>query len=236
MRHLATVVLLAAAAGCAATRVSDLTEAPQAAAPGRPSAIYVADFEVGASAIKQSSGLLGDAQQEAKERPRLLGGILGDRSPLGGPPTEGEAVTMLAQSITDSLNGKQLGVPAIHLQPGQPTPRDGWLVGGRIVDVDPGNAARSATVGLGSGQSQVEVQVQLTALQNGVQTPLMSFSDSAQSRKTPGGLVAMNPYAMAAKFAVSRNATEREIKQVGGQIATEIAGYLSGQPAGAATP
>ncbi|HEY8516922.1 MAG TPA: DUF4410 domain-containing protein [Candidatus Binatia bacterium] len=221
-------LLAAALAGCAATRVSNLSEAPPPASGARPVAIYVSSFEVDPSAIKQSSGVLGDLQQEANQRPRPLASLLGRRPVLGGPPTEDEAIGLLAQSITDALNAKQLGVPAIRVQPDQPTPSNGWIVGGRIVNVDPGNAARSATVGFGTGESQVEVQVDVVAMRDGARTQLLSFSDSAQSRKTPGGLVMMNPYAMAAKFVVSRNATEREIQQLGGQIADEIAAYLNG--------
>lgn len=232
------LALALALGGCAATRVSDVATDP---VPGnalaRPAVIYVENFAVDPGAIKQSSGMLGQMQEESQQRPGLLRGLLGDAreavgtpagtGPLGGPPTAQAAIEMLADSITSSLNDKGLGVPAQHLEPGYGVPASGWLVRGRIVNVDPGNAARSATVGFGSGESHVAVLVDLAELRDGTPASLLSFDGGAQSRKTPGGLVAMNPYAMAAKFVVSRNATEREIKQVGEQIATEIAKFMT---------
>jgi len=40
--------------------------------------------------------------------------------------------------------------------------------------------------------------------------------------------VAMNPYAMAAKYVLSRNATEKEVRQLGKQIAKDLAQVEAG--------
>jgi hypothetical protein len=45
----------------------------------------------------------------------------------------------------------------------------------------------------------------------------------------PGGLVMnKNPYAMAAKFVLSRGATERDVKQEGVAIANNLLAYING--------
>jgi hypothetical protein len=49
----------------------------------------------------------------------------------------------------------------------------------------------------------------------------------------PGGLVTLNPYAMAAKFVLARGETERDVKAMGAAIAKALVQYLRD---GAAAP
>jgi len=200
--------------------------APAAALPERA---YVADFAVDEGAVKGPSGLIGGLEQVAKERSRLIGGgIVGgilDRRTSADMPSADQVVDTLASSITDALNEQHLGFLAERIPPGAPAPPSGWLVKGRLVSVDPGNRAMRAVVGFGAGEATTEVTVEVDRLGSETAAPLLRFGTHAESSKMPGGAVTMNPYVMAAKFVLGRQATTRDVHAMGKEIAKQIGDY-----------
>ena len=89
-----------------------------------------------------------------------------------------------------------------------------------------GNRVEQATIGFGRGSGQVSIAVIVSDLATNPRQPfLVMGSDSAQHRM-PGGVVFMNPYAMAAKFVLSRGQTERDVKAMGSAIAKTLIQYL----------
>jgi hypothetical protein len=52
----------------------------------------------------------------------------------------------------------------------------------------------------------------------------------------PGGAVTRNPYVMAAKFVLGRQATMRDVEAMGKEIAKQIADYARSRGTAQATP
>jgi hypothetical protein len=204
-----------------------------------PRRIYVADFTVEEGAIKPASGLISEAGELAAERPHLLGGagggIVGRR--LGSDtPTADQVVNTLAASITEGLRQQNLGFPVQRLPLGAPVSGSGWVVNGRFVSVDPGNRAERAVVGFGAGQATTEVVVEVDRLGGEAPVPVLRFGTQADSGKMPGAAVTMNPYVAAAKFVLGKQATTRDVQEMGEEIAKQIGDYArSRRGAGAGT-
>ena len=176
--------------------------------------VYVTDFDLefpqGSQATNTSMMRQGPL---SRLRERLQG---------GDPVTKAHAaIGMMATSITEDLNGD--GVPAKRLYPGEPRPTTGWLVRGVVTQLDEGNQLRRAMVGFGAGESELALWVGVTDLARNPDTPFYSLEASDGSGKMPGAIVKLNPYVAAAKFVMSRHATERDVQSTASAIAKSIA-------------
>jgi uncharacterized protein DUF4410 len=181
----------------------------------RPNKVYVTDFdlEFPQGAQSQDASLLRQGPL-ARLRERLQG---------GDPVTKAHAaVGLMAASITDDLNSD--GVPAQRLHAGDPRPTSGWLVRGVVTELDEGNQLRRAMVGFGAGESELQLWVGVTDLARNPDTPFYTLDAKDASGKMPGAVVKFNPYVAAAKFVMSRHATERDVKATASAIAKSIAG------------
>jgi len=195
-----------------------------------PTAVYVGQFTADADAVKASGGLIGEGEGLLQNRPHLLGGggLLGGEGPLqrraaeDNPTPEGVADT-IESAIADGLAQQGLAVPTGRLQPGQTPPAGAWVVTGAFESVDPGNRAERAAVGFGAGAATAEVDIQIDAVEGEKRVPVARMDGSANSGKMPGGAVTLNPYVIAAKFVIGRKATERDLDELGGEIAKEVA-------------
>lgn len=213
------VVALACLAGCGSgigphqPKLTPVTSAEQAPKT-RPTMIYVTDFDLqfpqdgqGADAAMLRQGPL------ARLRERLQG---------GDPVTKAHAaVGLMATSITDDLIDD--GVPAKRLHPGDPKPTSAWLVRGVVTELDEGNQIRRAMVGFGAGESELALWVGVTDLARNPDAPFYTVEASDGSGKMPGAIVKFNPYVAAAKFVMSRHATERDVQRTASAIAKSIA-------------
>ena len=180
----------------------------------RPSMVYVTDFDLefpqGSTSQDTSSMRQGPL---AQLRERLQG---------GDPVTKAHAaVGMLAASITDDLN--EDGVPAQRLSAGDPKPTSGWLVRGVVTELDQGDQLRRAMVGFGAGASELQLWMGVTDLARYPDTPFYTLDASDGSGTMPGAIVKLNPYVAAAKFVMSRHATERDVQSTAAAIAKSIA-------------
>jgi Domain of unknown function (DUF4410) len=193
-----------------------------------PRVMYVTDFSVDDGAIKAPSGLVSNVHEAVtgivQDRPHILGGggILGRRA-TPDTPTADEVVNTLAASLTDSLNQQNLGIPVYRIPPGGPLPSSGWVIKGRFISVDPGNRAERAVVGFGTGEATTEVLVEVDRLASDTGAPVLQFGTGADSGKMPGAAVTMNPYVAAAKFVMGKQATTRDVRAMGAEIAKQIA-------------
>jgi hypothetical protein len=239
MRSLPTVALLVALTACAArggsgnymTGQATVTDEPVATAKDVPAprAIYVGAFRTDASVIQAPGGVVGEGEQLLADRPPLYGGgLLGGQGPLARraqadqPTPEGVSDT-LESAVTDGLQQANLGIPVYRLAPGAPPPDHGWLVTGDVTSVDPGNRAERAAVGFGAGAATAEVDVSVDAIEGTRRIPAIRMSTATDSGHMPGGAVTLNPYVIAAKFVLGRNATSKDLQRLGGAIAQEIA-------------
>jgi hypothetical protein len=219
MRVIWWAVVLACLAGCGSgmgphqPKVTPVTSG-EPAPRTRPSMVYVTDFDLEFPQGSQSQDTSSMRQGPlARLRERLRG---------GDPVTKAHAaVGMMAASITDDLN--EDGVPAQRLSGGAPQPTSGWLVRGVLTELDQGNQLRRAMVGFGAGESALQLWVGVTDLARNPDALFYTLEASDGSGKMPGAIVKLNPYVAAAKFVMSRHATERDVESTAAAIAKSIA-------------
>ncbi len=197
-----------------------------------PKRIYVADFTVDPGAIQPASGLISEAKDELSQRPRLFSGGLLGRIGSSDTPTADQVVDTLAKSITAGLQQQNLGFPVERIAPGTPLPIDGWIVRGEFVSVNPGNRAERAVIGFGAGAASTEVDVDVDRLGPNTLTPVVRFGTQAESSKMPGAAVTLNPYVAAAKFVLGKQATMRDVQDMGAEIAKQLADFARSRGVG----
>src|SRR5215510_5064328 len=181
-------------------------------APQRP--VYVRDFLFDAQNLKPDEGLLG-----RREGP--IGRLLGGLKPSQDPATKAQQlVELLSNTIVSELNNS--GIRASRLEPGAFMPPEGLLVGGEFLEVDEGNRMRRAMVGFGSGSEEVKVQVEVYDLAKDPNSPFLVYGAGEEGRKGPGAVAFRNPYAAAARYVLSRRATEKDVVKLGNQIAADL--------------
>jgi hypothetical protein len=188
------LVALLAVTGCAPSPAP-----PSPAAAKRP--VYVRDFLYDA----------GDARQHEE---RFIGG--------------GEGPLRLAELLSNTIvhDLAEAGFRASRIASDAAPPANGWLVGGEFLEIDEGNRLRRAVVGFGAGQADVHVQVEVFDLRRDPRTPMLVYGTAEASSKAPGGAAMAaathNPYAMAARYVLSRRATEDEVEKPGKQITADL--------------
>jgi hypothetical protein len=171
----------------------------------RPTTIYVTDFDLESDSVK-SEGLL--------SRSRLH--VLREQSQAQS------LVDEMSKAIVSDLAKK--GLQAQRLPTAAPLPQQGWLVRGAFLQVDAGNRLRRAVIGFGQGQTDLQVAVAIDNLATGkAPAPLYQMETEAQSGKSPGAVVTLNPYAAAAKFVLAGQDLSRNTKSTASKIADEVA-------------
>ena len=213
------MVALACVAGCGSgvgphqpklTPLSSAEHAPRT----RPAIVYVTDFD-----LEFPPGSQGQDVSLLRQGPLAR---LREQMQGGDPVTKAHAaIGLMAASITDELIDD--GQPAKRLGPSEPKPTSGWLVRGVVTELDEGNQIRRAMVGFGAGESELQLWVGVTDLARNPDAPFYTVEASDGSGKMPGAIVKFNPYVAAAKFVMSRNATEHDVKRTASAIAKAIA-------------
>ena len=205
--------LLGACNTAKVTAQRDLSPAPAE----KPTIIYVADFGLDAENIQHEEGIL-------SERPGPLGRV-GNR--LYGTSSDPAArasqlVNLMAKSLVKDLTHP--GFSARRLPAGDPMPVEGWLLQGVFTEVQEGNRLQRAMIGLGVGQTDLQVVVNMENLSKGPPKPFYEISTDANSGNKPGAapVIALNPYAAAARFVVSGQDLNRNVVNTASQIAAEI--------------
>lgn len=202
-----------------------------------PSQIYVADFLTADTEVKkQGRGLFGH-QGGILGGNGILGGggegggIFGGHGPLsgdgmlnGGQPTPEDLVPVVRNAIIEGFNKAK--VPTAYFDAEGDFPSSGWLVEGDFTSVDNGNRVKRAVIGFGVGASDVQISVAVSDLGRDPRKPFLLFAQGRTSGNMPGGILLLNPYMMAAKFVLSKNATSKDAKKLGGEIAKAIVAFM----------
>lgn len=189
--------------------------------------IYIADFDLDASIIKTDPGVGG-----ASDRVAQSGGILGRlaqkpifASSMGSNIDEKAAnmVGAMREGLIKAI--KSQGLDAAPLpQPPAPLPLDGWLVKGQFVAIDEGNRLERSAIGFGQGATQLDLKVSVFDLRSDKPSvPFLTLTTVKDPANRPGS--AYNPYALAAKFRLEKNATEKDIQLTAESIVTELSKY-----------
>ena len=200
--------------GCATARISNRREMAVAPA-GKPTIIYVADFQLDPATVKSRTGLL-------PPPPRLPGPLGMVVPPLPGTPKDPQAV---AHEVVDSMSASlvkdlnKAGLNAQRLSTNSPPPNSGWLVRGVFTGVNQGSQINRAVIGFGSGKTDLEVLVDINDLSQGAPKPFYQLNTVADSGKAPG---AGPTFAAAARFILASKDLDKNVKQTASQIAAEV--------------
>ena len=196
----------------------------------RPSVIYVSDFYLDPDHVKKETVL--HREGIVKKRLETLKGE--------DDPSEKAAklVMTLSGSIVKELQSAGLkaeylrnteGLRKDFMPQGLNLPKEGWLVAGWFSNVDEGNSAVSSTVGFGKGTESVEIDAVVYDLSQDAREPFLCMGSESAVSKTPGGLITKNPYSMAAKYVLSKGATEKDVQKQGLAIAKTLLQYIKDQ-------
>ena len=232
---LALIVLAGCASGpIAKPKVTSLAAGDGTTAVKAPPVIYVTDFYLPPGMIQQAQTL-----------PQMVGFGNGPVSRIrddvralrdGDPESKArKLVKTLGETITANLNKagyraeyrpSATGLRAEFFPADANLPKDGWLLGGWFERVQEGNRVEEAAIGFGAGSGQVTIEVAVSDLAGNPKEPFLFLGSENAHRRMPGGLVALNPYAVAAKFVLTRGETERDVKAMGAAIAKGLVQYI----------
>ena len=180
-----------------------------------PNAVYISDFDFKLAPAQQS------------ERPKVPKPVpLADRVGYGRPhiPRTPEQrardlVDLMSRSLLDDLH--HAGIPARRLPPGAPLPSSGWLVRGVFLQLDADGQLHQTVVGFGTKSAQIEAVAAVDQL--GAQAPQPLYTiDAAQSAKSPGAVVMLNPYVPLGRFVLMARDLKRNVKSTAADIADEV--------------
>jgi hypothetical protein len=213
----ALVAVVCLLGGCKSAKVTGehtFAETPVS----KPAVVYVTDFELGPQNIQHEEGVL----PIGSRGPSIVRGI------LSGAPRDPEArarqlVDLMSTSLVKDLTAA--GFTTFRLQAGAGMPADGWLVRGVYTEVQEGNRLQRSVIGFGQGATDVQVVTDVYDLSHGPPKPLYEVATDATSGNKPGAgpAIALSPYAVAARFVMSRQDLEKNVKQTASKIAEDVA-------------
>jgi hypothetical protein len=183
--------------------------------PAKRRPVVVYDFIFDAGSLHPDSGLLANRQGPVKR-------IVGEVHPPETPDQKAARLAaLLSETIAKELTAQK--IPARRELRGTAVPDNALVVDGEFLQVDEGNRLRRAIVGFGAGASEVLAQVAIYDLRQSRDLPVLVYGAGTGSKPLPGAVVTLNPYAMAAKYVLSRNADEKDVRKLGKQIAKDLA-------------
>jgi hypothetical protein len=185
----------------------------QTAAPAHPaSTVWVKDFVLDLSNFKPDQSMLNSIPIASRLQDIRRGDV---------PDRARALVDQMSESLVGDL--RKAGFSAQRLQANAVPPHGGWLIEGEFSVVDEGNRVKRAVIGMGQGSSAVDVDVAVSDLQK-PGAPFAVFSTVSDPAHKPGGIVTMNPYAMAARYVLERKSTGHDVDHVSEQIVNELSG------------
>ncbi len=181
----------------------------------QPRPIIVQDFAFDVAQSPTDQGVMASGEGRARR-------VSGSRHPEEKPAEKATRLaSLLSETIAKGLT--DLKIPATRAPRESALPADGFVVGGEFLEIDEGNRRKRAVVGFGAGSTEVLVQVAVYDLAQSREQPILVYGTGSGSKPMPGAVVSMNPYAMGVKYVMSRNATEKDVRNLGKQIAKDLA-------------
>ncbi len=183
--------------------------------------VYVADFQLEAEAENKASQRPFQVRKRIKDKVDMVTG--------GESPEEKarEIVNSLAQSIVAELNDKNVVSKRLFKQ--APPASRCWVLEGEFVEHDEGDRLKRAVIGFGSGSTDMQVGITLSEVAEGSRRVLLDTPMDGRKDRMPGAVVTRNPYVAGAKFILTKNAPERDVKKLGSQIADKIYEVMKGE-------
>jgi len=218
-----TLLALGLLTGCQLHKTATVTGERNYASPAtnRPTAIYVADFELPAGAIQSQDGLLSGRRGRVGQAADRLYGKSSD------PDTRAQQlVALMSKSLLKNLS--KAGFQAVRQPPDAPLPAQGWLLRGSFSLVQEGNRLQRSVIGMGAGQTDIKVLTCVNDLSQGPPKPLWEIATDANSGDKVGGgaTLAFGPYGAAVAFVRAGQDVEKNVKQTASKIATQVAQHI----------
>lgn len=206
--------------GVFGTFAGDETIDKNTATTNRPPIVYVSDFHLGFETIDDSDKGLLKIGKKAR-------GIVNQFGKTHIDPKEKakEIVDSLADSIVKGLNDRNVFSKRIYSSP--PPFSDCILLEGDLVEYDEGGRIKRAIIGFGSGSPEMHVNIILSEIVNGETKILFNATSDGKKNMMPGAAISRNPYVAGAKFVITKNAPERDIKKIGDEIADNLSVFLT---------
>jgi hypothetical protein len=214
---IALFILLSFCRICLAESAADIVGAKVTA---KPAMVYVADFALDVeSGSKKSKGLL-PARQKIKDTVNRTG-VTGKETP---EERAKKIVDAMADSIVKELNDKNIKARRLFSQP--PPFTDCLLLEGEFMDFDEGERMKRAIIGFGSGSSEMQVRMMFSEIMDGKTSLLIDTATDGKKSRMPGAVLTKNPYVAGAKFVLTKNAPEKDVKKLGSNIADKLNEFM----------
>ena len=209
--------------GCQSNKSASVTGERDYASPAtnRPTVIYVADFELPASAIQNQEGALSGRRGRVGQVSDRLYGKSSD------PETRAhELVALMSKSLLENLS--KAGFRAVRQPPTAALPSQGWLLRGSFSLVQEGNRLQRSVIGMGAGETDIKVLSCVNDLAQGPPRPLYEIATDANSGEKVGGgaTLAFGPYGAAVAFVRAGQDVEKNVKQTAAQIASQVVQHI----------
>ncbi|HNQ88924.1 MAG TPA: DUF4410 domain-containing protein [Verrucomicrobiota bacterium] len=211
------------AASSQATRAESAARGTKGALAAQPRPVAVCDFAFALADVQADHGLLSGREGPIR---RVGASLRGQETPAD---KAARLANLLSETIAAELNSRK--IPATRQPNTASWPTNGLVVKGEFVQVDEGNRLKRAVIGFGAGATEVLVQVEVFDLAQGRDKPILVYGTGKGSKPMPGGIITMNPYVMAAKYVLSHNATEKDVRSLGKRIAKDLAQVEAGAAA-----
>lgn len=178
--------------------------------------IFVDDFELKAERLEHASDSRKNAPEQYPGQSTM--------NPVNHSNPEIQARTIvdsLSNSLVNALNKRGFIAQRLPLS-GVVMPHEGWLLQGVFTETDSGNRIKRAVIGPGHAVSTMEAQAAISDLaSNKPKMPFIVFGTVKQPKKSPDASDP-NPYVVAARFSLEKNAVTRDIQKTAEIIVDEI--------------
>ena len=182
--------------------------------------VYVSDFHLDFETIGDSDKGLLKVGKKARDVVNRLG-----KTYIDPKQKAKEIVDLLADSIVEGLNNRNVISKRIYSSP--PPFSDCILLEGDLAEYDEGGRAKRAIIGFGSGSPEMHANITLSEILNGETKILFNAETDAKKNMMPGAAISRNPYVAGAKFVITKNAPEKDVKKIGDTIADKVSEFLT---------
>lgn len=172
---IALILVVSLVAGCASVNTNGLRRHRGARLPA-PVAIVIYDFEPTGSSIGLDTGRDTDASNEGA----LSDEEFAHRREVGRVLADVLASELESKGILTSRKSGHIGVPSGSM-----------AIGGQIITVDDGSAAKRIFIGFGSGKSRLSSAAQLYAVPDADPSVVWEYQNTAASGSKPGILTTL---------------------------------------------
>jgi hypothetical protein len=238
------LVLLAFSAGAASasqqpqeesTAPSTALQEPNYVAPVRADEsriVYVSDFDLELPTGRDTKNLPSpvaqspasqpdtkpDAKTEAKPDPKAE-----SKPELKKEETAAERAARFTEFVSTALISEleHAGYVARRLRPGETRPEDGIRISGVFAEPDEQNRLRRAVIGGGPTVGQMALFVSIGNLARPDQT-LYAIVDPKTAGNNVGPVITVSAYAPVARFEMSKNVTEKAVRDAATSIVTNL--------------